>query len=142
VGDGEERQSLAASARRLRIEDRVLFRGFSSSPAEFYQGFDVFILPSRFEGLPFSLVEAMASGCEVLATRVGGIPEVITSQAFGTLVPPSDVEALARAMSERLVASAAERAAISRAAREHVMAHFSQRESCRQTMSVLLGEPA
>ena len=99
VGEGRLLTRLQAHARRLGLGDSVRFLG-TQSPAEVARRMresDVFVLPSRFENLPVVLLEAMASGLPVVATWVGGIPEIVDDKA-GMLVPPGDVERLTSAI--------------------------------------------
>lgn len=76
VGDGPERDSLEAQAARLGISERVEFRGFVSDPSPELARMTIFALPSRYEGVPIALLEAMASGLACVAAAVGGIPEI------------------------------------------------------------------
>jgi len=94
VGEGEERENLEKLTRELGIEDSVLFKGFVDNARAHISDFDIFVMPSRSEGMPYSLLEAGSVGLPVIATSVGGIPEVIENGINGILVPPEDVEAL------------------------------------------------
>lgn len=89
IGDGELRTELENEARRLGIEDRVVFTGWRSDLAAIYADLDVLALTSRNEGTPVAVIEAMASGRAVVSTAVGGVAEVVEDAVSGLLV---DVE--------------------------------------------------
>ncbi|MBU1493043.1 MAG: glycosyltransferase [Actinobacteria bacterium] len=97
VGDGEARNGLARTAAALGIADRVSFAGARADVPLMLSAADLFVLPSLTEALPTVVAEAMAAGLPVVATRVGGIPEMIDAST-GILVPPDDVGALAQAV--------------------------------------------
>ena len=96
VGLGPLEEELRALAVELGIGGRVRFPGSRDDVFALLPAFDVFVLSSRFEGLPIALLEAMATGVAPVATRVGGIPEVITDGQDGLLVDPGDPATLAR----------------------------------------------
>lgn len=98
VGEGPDRAALRSYAAQLQIADRVKFLGQSTDVAPLLWQADLFVLPSLFEGLPVSILEAMAAGVPVIATQVGGTPEEIGSCETGLLVPPGDPAALADAI--------------------------------------------
>jgi glycosyltransferase involved in cell wall biosynthesis len=98
VGDGETRSSLEAQAQRLGVGDRVLFTGFRDDVPSLLAGMDVVVLPSLNEGMGRVLVMAMALGKPIVATRVGGVPELLADGAAGRLVPPGEAAALADAV--------------------------------------------
>ncbi len=102
VGLGPLESELRALAAELGIADRVVFTGSRDDVPALLPAFDVFALSSRFEGLPIALLEAMATGVAPVATRVGGIPEVITDGRDGLLVAPGDPAALAGALAKLL----------------------------------------
>lgn len=93
---GEE-EKLKTLASRLGVEKNVLFYGYipDEKLPKLYQAADIFVLPSIYEGMPFTLLEASASGLPVVATRVGGIPEVVSDGENGFLVSPLDIKGLA-----------------------------------------------
>ena len=98
VGLGPLEDDLRALAVELGIGDRVRFPGSRDDVFALLPAFDAFVLSSRFEGLPIALLEAMATGVAPVATRVGGIPEVVTDGRDGLLVEPGDPAALAGAL--------------------------------------------
>ena len=95
VGDGPERVRVQQLAEELGIGERVLFLGKQSSVAELLSCSDLFLLPSEHEAFGLVALEAMACGVPVIATRVGGIPEVITDGASGYLADVGDVDTMA-----------------------------------------------
>ncbi|MBI4686387.1 MAG: glycosyltransferase [Nitrospirae bacterium] len=96
VGDGPLRGALEKLAEELGISRYVIFTGFIEDIPEIYSFTDVAVLSSWSEGLPQSLLQAMAAGVPVVATNVGGVPEVVTDQKTGILVEPGDYEGLAK----------------------------------------------
>jgi glycosyltransferase involved in cell wall biosynthesis len=94
AGDGELRGELEAHASALGIADRVRFLGWRRDLAAIYAATDVFLLTSRNEGTPVALIEAMASGVPGISTDVGGVKDVITSDAAGARVRDGDVDGL------------------------------------------------
>lgn len=98
VGTGPEQEQLLDLCRERGISDAVLFTGVRDDVADILAAFDVFVLSSLHEGLPIAMLEAMATGVPVVATRVGGIPEVISDGVDGLLVPPGDPTRLADAI--------------------------------------------
>jgi L-malate glycosyltransferase len=97
LGSGAERERLELLARRLGIERRVAWHGVQLRAAQLATAFDAMVLSSRAEGTPIVLFEAMAAGTPIVATRVGGVPDVVTD-AEATLVPADDPGALAAAL--------------------------------------------
>ena len=102
IGDGIERPELERTVEELRLRDHFLFLGRRDDVANILACCDLFILPSWAEGLPNSVLEAMAAGVPVVATRVGGIPEIIEDGVGGLLVPAKDSRALAAAIAQLL----------------------------------------
>lgn len=123
VGDGPLFESLRSLVRSLKLEESVLFTGERRDIPELLTVMDIFVLPSLFEGLPISLIEAMASGLPVVASRVGGIPEVIEKNN-GILVQPDDTEGLKDALLT-LLNDEETRIAMGKENRKRVKAHFS-----------------
>ncbi|HYB73175.1 MAG TPA: glycosyltransferase family 4 protein [Candidatus Sulfotelmatobacter sp.] len=98
AGDGEERAALEAQAGALEVASRVHFLGFREDVDAVIAALDVFVLPSLNEGMGRVLVAAMALGVPVVATRVGGVPDVLEDGRQGLLVPPADPAALAKSI--------------------------------------------
>jgi glycosyltransferase involved in cell wall biosynthesis len=98
AGDGGLNEDLQERARQTSCADSIHFLGYRKDINKVLRAIDVFVLPSVAEGLPKSLLEAMAAGVPCVASRVGGIPEVLGDGEFGFLVPPKDEKALAEAM--------------------------------------------
>ena len=124
VGDGQERDRLQSDAKALGIDDRVTFAGFQENMPAVYAALDLVVMPSLSEGLPNVLLEAMAYRKAVVATRVGGVPEVMTEGLSRLLVPSGDAAALAASMTMTLKDPAL-RAAIARDGERHVRDAFS-----------------
>jgi glycosyltransferase involved in cell wall biosynthesis len=102
VGDGPEKRPLQTAAQQLPCANRVLFLGDQQEITRLLAGVDMLVLPSLWEGLPNVVLEAMAAGLPVVATAVGGTPELITPNETGLLVPPRDPFALAHALVQLL----------------------------------------
>jgi len=100
VGDGEQRTELEQASRGMDMRANVTFLGYHHDPAAVLPAFDVFSLTSKIEVMPITILEAMASGLPVVATRVGGVPEIVLDGETGYLVASDDVEALASRLSE------------------------------------------
>ncbi len=98
IGDGPVRSQLEGQAAQLQIDDAVTFLGDRDDVPELLHTMDIFVLASRWEGFGIVLAEAMAAGVAVVATAVGGIPEVVKDGESGLLVPPDNVPALASAI--------------------------------------------
>ena len=126
AGDGPERTALETRAAALGVAERVRFLGARDDVPALLAACDLFVLPSHYEGLPLSLLEAMAAAKPVVATRIGGPDEVVANGETGILVPPGDAAALASAIWALLAQP--ERARRSgEAGRERLRAHFSVR---------------
>lgn len=119
VGDGPLRKALEQDAAARGLDGRVRFLGERRDVPALLAASDIFVLPSRWEASPNALIEAMASGLPVVATRVGGIPELVDDGATGTLVNAGDDEAMSAAVLA-LLERAGRAAALGRAARASV----------------------
>lgn len=126
VGGGEDEEALREAARRAGLGERVSFPGYREDVHAFYRLMDVSVLTSHSEGLSITLLEAMSHGLPVVATRVGGNPEVVAEGETGYLVPADDLGAFARRVVELLL-SRDLREAMGRAGRSRVLAEFTLR---------------
>jgi len=102
VGNGAERKNLESLARNLGLHDSVVFTGARSDVKDFMCRSKIFVLPSRWEGIPLALLEAMGLGLPVIASKVGGSVEVIQHGVDGLLVTPEDTGELSRLITETL----------------------------------------
>jgi glycosyltransferase involved in cell wall biosynthesis len=123
LGEGEERPALERQACDLGVADRVDFAGWDPEPRRRLAEWDVFCLPSRSEGFPLSIVEAMLAGLPVVATRVGSVAEAVQDQRTGLLVAKNDVAGLTEALCGLI--DPTRREALGRAGREHAVEHFT-----------------
>jgi glycosyltransferase involved in cell wall biosynthesis len=135
AGDGPLRAELEAEARDLGVAGRCVFLGQRADVPALLAAADLFVLPSLFEGLPVSVLEAMAAERPVVATAIGGTDEAITSEESGLLVPPKDPAALASAI-RRLQADPPFARRLAAAARARVEREFSSEATARNVMRV------
>jgi glycosyltransferase involved in cell wall biosynthesis len=145
AGDGPERAALEELAHRLAVADRTYFLGHIPNLGPvFRDAADIAVVASQVESFCLVAAEAGAMGTPTIATRVGGIPEVVTDGITGVLVPPGDVEQFAAAIVQ-LGASQEVRASLGAAARDHVLVHLSTDRMTRYFESLyaeLLSHPA
>ena len=136
LGNGDV-DAFLKEAERLGIREDIEYLGWvsgSKKDAELATA-DIFVLPSYKEGMPVSVLEAMAFGAAVITTPVGGVPDMMTPDVHGLWVQPGDVVGLAQAL-ERLANSADLRGKLTSAAREHVIAHYSTQTVLNDLKSV------
>lgn len=141
VGDGVRKDALIALAARHGVSRRVTFLGHRDDVPQLLRENDIFVLPSRSEAMPNGVIEAMAAEMPVVATAVGGIPEVVSHGRTGRLVPPDDPPALAAALLE-LMAAPEQAAALGQAARAEVERRFSFDRMVSRFEQIYLGELA
>lgn len=135
VGDGSERQALEAKVQELGLADRVRFAGFRQDIPACLHAIDGFVHSSLYEGLGYTLIEAMSSKVPVIASNVGGVKEFVYHGRTGLLVEPNDPAALAQAM-EQLWASPQLRETLVQNALEKVEATFTIRQMTAQILSL------
>jgi len=135
AGSGEDEAALRREAHDLGILDRVRFAGQVDDVAALIRTFDLFVLPSRWEGFGLVLLEAMAESRPIVATRVGGIPEVVADGETGLLVPPDDPAALTEAIAA-LIRDPARRRALGRAGHARFHRRFTAERMAEETAAV------
>jgi len=136
VGDGPMREALVRQAEEAGLRTRVHFAGTRSDIRPYLAAASVMCLSSRSEAQPIAILEAMASGLPVVATRVGGIPEMVEDGMTGLLVEPGDPELLARAL-ERALTDPDWNAHAGRLARERIEREFSIQVRARKLETLI-----
>lgn len=132
LGAGSQQHQMAELVRHHGIGERVLMPGFRTDIPECLAAADIYAQPSRSEGLGTSVIEAGAAGLPIVASRIGGIPDIIASAEMGILVPSEDPEALAGALLT-MVRNPAAAKAMGEAVRRHVLAEFSAEALTQRT---------
>jgi len=135
VGEGSIRSDLETQARDLGISEDVVFAGYREDTDDLLRAMDIFVLPSLSEGIPMALLEAMAASRVVIASRVGGIPEVIDDGVEGFLVEPRDVNGLTETCL-RLIQSPVMAKEMGEKARKRVERDFSAEEMAHRVASL------
>jgi glycosyltransferase involved in cell wall biosynthesis len=132
IGDGPEKSELIQLTCRYNLIQSVNFAGWQEPLLPALQGLDIFVSSSIIEGCPMAVLEAMACGLPVVATRVGGVPEVVVDGQTGILVPPKDPQSLADAIST-LLADPGKRKAMGYAGRQRAQMFFSVERMIEET---------
>jgi glycosyltransferase involved in cell wall biosynthesis len=135
LGDGPQRQRLERECRDRGLAEHIRFVGKVDNVVEFFQCSDICVLPSRSEGLPIALLEAMACCVPAVASAVGAVPEVIEDGINGILVPPEDEHELARQLS-RLVENGPRRRQLGACARLSVVSTYAMAAVCKRYISL------
>lgn len=135
IGEGEERARLEHKIKELRLENSVSLLGFLPDAERYLKAFDIFVMSSLYEGLNFSVLEAGLAELPVVASNVGGMPEIIEDNVSGTLVPARDSSALADAL-KKLIDSPSDRAELGAQLAERVRRDFSLDEMIRRTIAL------
>ena len=135
IGDGPQQKMLEQRVVELGLEQQVSLTGFQKQISPWLAITDCFVLPSLTEGTPMALLEAMAAGAPIIATGVGGVPDVITNGVNGLLVPCANVEALRNGMSH-IIAHPELREKYSRAARRTVESRYSVQPWCQKILQI------
>lgn len=135
IGEGEEREKLENMIEQFKIGDKVFLTGRIDNAAELLKAFDLFVIPSRKEGLPYVLLEAGLAELPVLANAVGGIPEVIKTMRNGILIDASDPKNISAAIS-LLYIDRQKSTDLGRRLRQTVLERFSTEKMLADTLRV------
>ncbi|WP_163560678.1 glycosyltransferase family 4 protein [Halomonas sp. NO4] len=131
VGDGELQPVLETQVAQVGLAEHVHFLGWRTDTPELLRASDLFVLPSRWEGMPLAILEAMATGLAVVVSDIPGNRHLVSQDENGVLFPAGDHEALGKTLA-RLVAEQDNRLALGEAARRHVETHHDIRTRIRQ----------
>lgn len=135
VGDGPLKEELSELAKQLTIQNNVVFLGFREDSEALMKQFDIFCLPSLSEGLSSAILAAMANGLPVVATDVGGIPELVVHGETGYLVPPNDPLELAGAL-KSLIENEELRLSMGKAGRVRISERFTVGQKLDSTEAI------
>lgn len=131
IGEGEQSRELHSMAADLGISDRVHFYGFRSDRLAFLKGFDVFVLPSRSEGIPRCLMESMAAGVPIIATDIPGCRNLIDGESTGLLFPVGNAKALGDCI-KKMTQSDASKPVYGKNAKAFLEEHYSVSRMARE----------
>ncbi len=140
IGEGELRRELERQIQTLKLGDTVHLPGFVPDAERLLTAFDVFVLPSIKEGLPYVIMEAMAAGLPVVASAVGGVPDLITHRREGLLVKPASVRDLAEALLE-VAGDEKTRQNLGNKAETKIDQYFRLENMIAKTEALYLGNP-
>jgi len=135
VGDGILMKELQAQTKALGLEKQILFLGTREDIPDLLAGSDFFVLPSLWEGLPMSLIEAMAAGLPIIATEVSGSKQVMVPGVTGLLIPPGDSQKLAEAIVE-ILSHPQQATEMGRAAQQRVEDEYSASKQAREHIAL------
>lgn len=135
IGDGNERAILAENIRKHSLEKHIFLFGNMENAARYLKAFDCFLLPSIKEGFPYVLLEAGLAEIPVIATRVGGVPEIVSHKKGGLIVPPRDSRTLARALS-KIYDNKRERKVFAENLHQEVLSSFSKKKMLEKTIRI------
>jgi glycosyltransferase involved in cell wall biosynthesis len=144
TGKGRLDSELRGLSAELNIDERVVFLGYRTDIPEVLKALDVFVLPSIAEGLPGALLEAMATSIPVIASRVGGVPEILNDPSLGIMLSPSSTNELASAMERLRSMDEIRRNMMGEALRKRVLEEFTKEKmisSTRREYVTVMNEP-
>ena len=137
VGEGPQRHKLERLSKSLGLLDTVQFLGERKDVSRIFSLFDVFVLPSLWEGLPYALIEAGALGLAVVASNIDGNSEIIRDGETGVLVPPKDTDALAMSII-RLLSNEDTRNRLGKNLKESILPKYALSRMVQQTQELYL----
>jgi glycosyltransferase involved in cell wall biosynthesis len=137
IGEGEDRKKLEHTIKKLNLSDRVFLLGFIPDASTYLRAFDIFMLTSRTEALPYVLLEAGSASLPAIASAVGGIPEILTHQQTGILTKPKDVQSIVGAILE-LIKHPEEQERFGTALQQKIATEFTIDEMCEKTLALYM----
>lgn len=137
IGEGQERKNLESLIKSNGVENNFFLVGTISEAYKLFWAFDIFILPSVKEGMPYVILEAMSAGLPMVATRVGALPEMIENGISGTLIPPQNPEATKNAILE-LLNNPSKRSALGFQARKRLIENYDTNKMLQKTKNLYL----
>src|SRR3989339_2166644 len=135
IGEGEERAHLEKIISGKRLDGRIILLGQIEEARKYLRAFDIFVLPSRTEALPYAILEAGLAGLPIVASEVGGIPEIIPDAEYGLLVPPANVAELEKSL-KYMVIKEHYRALVGTNIQKHIRDNFSMKEMVEKTIKL------
>jgi glycosyltransferase involved in cell wall biosynthesis len=135
IGDGPLRETLQAQAASVEIADRVHFLGWRPNARAYYPAFDVFLMPSLWEGFGLVVLEAMAARLPVIASKVSALPEIVVDGTTGYHTVPGDADSIARRL-HILLSDTTQRSAMGEAGFQRLRTDFSNQRMIEQTVQV------
>ncbi len=135
IGAGEEETNLKALAQELNLGERVVFKGFVDEARGLLKAFDIFTLTSRSEGLPYAILEAGSAELPIIASKVGGIPEVIESSKDGVLVEAGDIDTIYKGLQD-LINNKEKRDSYGKSLHERIQRDFSLEKMVHDTLEL------
>jgi L-malate glycosyltransferase len=135
IGTGDMKETIVKIIQQEHLEDHVIMTGFLNNLERVLPDLDIFLMSSKTEGLGTSILDAFASGVPVVATRAGGIPEMVIHEETGLLSPVSDYQDLGENII-RLTGDTGLRKRLIRNAREMVMENFTKEKTAARTLEV------
>ena len=133
IGDGEDKEKIKNQIYSLALQNYVVLAGFIQNAERYLKAFDVFVLPSIKEGLPYVLLEAMAAGLPVIASRIGGVPDLIEHGKNGSLITPKDFWGLATEL-EKMMSSPEKYKRLGEEAEKTIRTKFLFRDMLQKTI--------
>ena len=135
IGDGEEKERIEQRIEDEKLKEKVKTCGFIPHAAKHIKAFDVFVLPSLKEGLPYTILEAMNAGVPVVASSVGGIPDLIEHEKTGLLTIPTNSNSIAEAL-KKMIENKKQRNKFARASKARALEKFSFGSMLKKTIGL------
>lgn len=133
IGEGEERSNLESQIQKHRLEEKVFLIGFKDKSAQYLKAFDIFTLTSTKEGLPYTLIEAGFAGLPVVASNIGGIPDIVENKINGSLTENKNISEIKNAI-ENLIENYETRNDFGNKLKEKVQNEFSLKQMLEKTL--------